>query len=37
MSSYLLLRLIDSLIIAICLALKEIINIDEYLKVCLSF
>lgn len=33
MSSYLLLGLIHSLIIAICPTLNEIINIDEYLKV----
>lgn len=27
----------DSLSIAICPALNEIINIDEYLEVCLNF
>lgn len=37
MSSYLLLRLIDSSIKAICPALNEIINNEEYLKVCLNF
>lgn len=37
MSSYLLLRLTDSLIKAICPALNEIIKIEEYLKVRLKF
>lgn len=37
MSSYLLLRPIDSLIKAICPAVNEIINNEEYFKVCLNF